>query len=508
MLFNSYAFIFFYLPIVFSGYFWISRSSHNLAALWLALASLFFYGWWNPDFVSLLLASILFNYGAGYAIGRASRVNYKNWVLIFAITSNLIVLAIFKYANFFIHSANSVGAQFNPLNIILPLGVSFFTFTQLAFLVDVRRGVAREYSFIHYLLFITWFPHLIAGPVLHHKQMMPQFALPETYRPNAESIAIGFSLFSLGLFKKVVLADQFSLYANPVFDVAQHGAPLMLFESWLGALAYTLQLYFDFSGYSDMAIGLSRLFNVKLPLNFNSPYKASSIIDFWRRWHMTLSAFLRDYLYIPLGGNRKGPFRRYVSLMATMLLGGLWHGAGWNFVIWGGLHGVYLVINHGWRKITGGDARHSKRWGWFLGMLLTFFAVVIAWVPFRATSLKASLAMLQGMSGMNGVSFPVQLKPWIGEYFGNAIAFAGIAPETGLGGKETIAWLLLGISICWFLPNSQQWLANFAPAWNSVTSRSALAWRPTRRNAIFIGFLLGISLLMLTRASEFLYFQF
>lgn len=508
MLFNSYEFIFLYLPVVLGGFFAIASRSHRLAALWLAAASVFFYGWWNPKFVALLLASIVFNYGAGYLIGHARLAGKSKPLLIVAIVANLLLLGVFKYTNFFIATANSVGAHFGPLDIILPLGISFYTFTQIAFLADAHRGIAREYSFIHYLLFVTWFPHLIAGPVLHHKQMMPQFALPATYRPNAESIAVGLTLFSLGLFKKVVLADQFALYANPLFDAAGYGGHPMLFEAWIGALAYTLQLYFDFSGYSDMAIGLSRLFNVKLPLNFNSPYKAANIIDFWRRWHMTLSAFLRDYLYIPLGGNRKGPMRRHINLLTTMLLGGLWHGAGWNFVLWGGLHGLYLVINHGWRKITGVDAAANGRLARLSGVLLTFVVVVVAWVPFRAANLDATLAILEGMAGMNGVSLPISLELKFGDFLGNAVAFLGLVQLTGLDDKEIIIWLSLGLSIIWFLPNTQQWLATFAPAWDAVTSYSRFTWQPTRRHAILVGAFLGVSILSLNHASEFLYFQF
>lgn len=380
MLFNSYIFIFLFLPVVFFGFFWVAKTSHRLAALWLVVASLFFYGWWNPKFVLLLLGSITFNYALSYAIGHAKNVRQSKLLLVSAIIANLLLLGVFKYANFFIEATNQFGAQFGMVDIVLPLGISFFTFTQIAFLVDVNRGITREYNFIHYLLFVTWFPHLIAGPVLHHRQMMPQFALPNVYRVDSEAIAVGFTIFTIGMFKKVILADQFALYATPVFDGAASGVQSMFFEAWIGALAYTLQLYFDFSGYSDMAIGLSRLFNIRLPLNFDSPYKASNIVDFWRRWHMTLSTFLRDYLYIPLGGSRHGQLNRYRNLIATMLLGGLWHGAGWNFVLWGGLHGLYLAINHGWHALTGSAT--SGRVAHVFGVLLTFTAVTVAWVFF------------------------------------------------------------------------------------------------------------------------------
>lgn len=299
MLFNSYSFIFGYLPVTLVGFFLLGRSSHRLAALWLAAASLLFYGWWNPVYVLLVMASISINYAFGYKIGHARiRSEHKaKMMLTGAVVTNLGLLVYFRYANFFIVNVSQLtGAELNVVNIVMPLGISFFTFTQIAFLVDVYRGIVREYNFIHFVLFVTYFPHLIAGPVLHHKQMMPQFGNAGTYRISLENINIGLTIFIAGLTKKVLLADQFALYANPVFDVVAQGGEPKLLEAWIGSLAYTLQLYFDFSGYSDMAIGLSRMFNVKLPLNFDSPYKSRNIIEFWRRWHMTLSTFLRDYL--------------------------------------------------------------------------------------------------------------------------------------------------------------------------------------------------------------------
>ncbi len=508
MLFNSYPFIFIYLPVVLAGFFWLTPQSHRLAALWLAAASLFFYGWWNPAFVGLLLASIIFNYSAGYLIGHLREKGRSLPWLVGGLTINLLLLGYFKYANFFVENANGLGAGFTAIDIALPLGISFFTFTQIAFLIDVHRGIAREYNFVHYLLFVTWFPHLIAGPVLHHKQMMPQFAWPETFRPNAESMAVGLTLFALGLFKKVILADQFALYANSVFDGAAQGNAPMFFEAWIGALAYALQLYFDFSGYSDMAIGLSRLFNIRLPLNFDSPYKAANIIDFWRRWHMTLSRFLRDYLYIPLGGNRKGRLRRHLNLMATMLLGGLWHGAGWNFVLWGGLHGLYLVVNHGWRRLTGTQTTEARtRLGRFIGVALTFTAVVIAWVPFRAADFATVERMWWGMAGMNGVSLPTFLEPYLAQWLGHQVLFEGLQPGGGLG--NAVKWSGVGLAIVWLLPNTQQWLAAFSPAWETVTApASRWRFRPTRWVAVGVGGMFGISLLFLNRISEFLYFQF
>jgi len=335
MLFNSYPFLLGFLPVTLIGFFAIGRVSRPGAAAWLTLASLVFYGWWSPAYVALLLASIAFNYTLGARIARARARDepaLARRLLIAAVTIDLATLGYFKYANFFLDTLTTVsGITLPAARVILPLGISFFTFTQIAFLVDAYRGIAREYNPIHFALFVTYFPHLIAGPILHHKEMMPQFARPRIYVPHAGNLAVGATIFAIGLFKKTVLADRIAPFVAPVFDGAAATPPTLL-VAWGGALAYTFQLYFDFSGYSDMAIGLSRLFGVQLPLNFASPYKSRSIIEFWRRWHMTLSRFLRDYVYFALGGNRRGRLRRYVNLFLTMLLGGLWHGAGWTFV--------------------------------------------------------------------------------------------------------------------------------------------------------------------------------
>lgn len=448
-------------------------------------------------------------------------------VLMTAITVNLIALGYFKYANFFIDSANQLfDSRIPTLDIILPLGISFFTFTQVAFLVDVYRGIAREYSFIHYLLFVTWFPHLIAGPVLHHKQMMPQFGQAATYRINLDHVAVGLTIFVIGLAKKVLLADNLADYATPIFNAASEGHTLMFVESWVGALSYTLQLYFDFSGYSDMAIGLSLMFNVRLPLNFDSPYKATNIIDFWRRWHMTLSTFLRDYLYIPLGGNRNGPVRRYLNLMITMLLGGLWHGAGWTFVIWGGLHGLYLMINHAWREL-----RARLDWirsGGQLGKLgagaLTFLAVIVAWVFFRADSFDSALSMFAGMAGLNGLSLPTSLEPHLSPLFQNheriTPLFGGMFPNTHLNTGQSIGSIAIGLALVWLFPNTRQIMRDHRPTWDDMAGKPTPApipkgliarlavWQPSVPLALAMGFLFYSCVISLTKISEFLYFQF
>lgn len=417
MLFTTVEFLLLYLPVTVVMFFWLGRRSHTLAAGWLFLASLFFYGWWDARYVLLLLASIAFNFTVGTRISNAvaqqQPVSARRW-LIFGIAANLSLLGFFKYAAFTVTSANSLlDAAWPVPEITLPLGISFFTFTQIAFLADARAGLVRDYNPVHYGLFVTIFPHLIAGPILHHKQMMPQFAKPETYRFCADHLADGLGILLLGLAKKLILADRFGEFANFGFEGATQGEPLTFFAAWGAALSYTFQIYFDFSGYSDMAIGLGRMLNVRLPINFSSPYQSLSIIDFWRRWHISLSNFLRDYLYIPLGGSRHGKFRRYINLFVTMLLGGLWHGAGWTFVIWGALHGSYLIINHGFRSLKQAVLpesllRTADRWLAPLYWLLTFLAVVVAWVFFRADNLEAALTMLRGMAGYNGAVLPTQ----------------------------------------------------------------------------------------------------
>ena len=519
MLFNSYAFIFLFLPFTLFGFFLLGRVSHKFAAGWLAAASLFFYAWWNPIYLALLTASVLFNYTLGLAIVRADaagRVRHKKRLLVFAIAANLGVLAYYKYANFFLDNLNTaLGTAANLGEIILPLGISFFTFTQIAFLADAYQGKAREYSLTHYALFVTYFPHLIAGPILHHGEMMPQFARPEIYRLNYDDIAAGLTIFVVGLFKKVIMADGVGGYVAPVFDAPQAGITLTFLEAWCGALAYTFQLYFDFSGYSDMAVGLSLIFGVRMPINFHSPYKAVNIIDFWRRWHMTLSRFLRDYLYFPLGGNRKGPARRYVNLMATMLLGGLWHGAGWTFVIWGGLHGVYLIINHAWRALRsrlGHELGVSTAWGRALGCFVTFLVVVAGWVVFRADSVTTALAILKGMAGLNGFVVPdTWLVKWgvLGQWLAQHGVIFGPTPALTNGGVVNWIWILL--LMVWLAPNTQQIMARFNPALgipHEPQPGARWQWHPTAAAAAAVAAMALAVAVNLNRHSEFLYFQF
>src|SRR5947208_727657 len=349
MLFNSYPFIFCFLPSTLVGYFARVRLNHLAPVIWLALASLVFYSVSNWQFVLLLLASVAFNYViGGLLISKRPRPASRAAALTIGVAGDLLTLGYFKYAGFLAANLNAVFSTGFTVDVLLPVGISFYTFTQIAFLVDAYRGNVARYALPHYALFVTYFPHLIAGPILHHRDMIPQFEREETKRPDAHLILCGVIIFAIGLFKKTCLADGI----QPLVALAFGLNPPTFDQVWIGVLAYTFQLYFDFSGYSDMAIGISLMFGIFLPLNFSSPYKATSIIDFWRRWHMTLSQFLRDYLYIPLGGNRRGPALRYVNLMITMLLGGLWHGAAWTFVVWGALHGAYLCINHAWNNFT------------------------------------------------------------------------------------------------------------------------------------------------------------
>jgi D-alanyl-lipoteichoic acid acyltransferase DltB (MBOAT superfamily) len=503
MLFNSFEFIFLFLPFTLFAFFQLGKWGYYRAAIaWLIAASLFFYGWGNISYLGLLIVSIAFNYFVGLALSRRYRaiVFNQKGLLAFGVLVNLGLLGYFKYSNFFLSTTNDIlGTSFNLQTIILPLAISFYTFNQIAYLVDAYHKKANEYNFLNYCLFIIFFPHLIAGPIVHHKEMISQFEQESIYRLNHENLAVGLAIFCIGIFKKVVIADEVATYAQAAFaSAAQEGASLTFFEAWAGAIHYSFQLYFDFSGYSDMAIGLALMFNIKFPLNFDSPYKAVNIIEFWRRWHITLSNLLRDYIYIPLGGNRKGKLRRYLNLMITMLLGGLWHGAGWTFVVWGGLHGIYLVINHQWhvfRRGLGHDLTKTSWWSRGLGCLVTFLAVVVAWVFFRAENMGTALRMLEAMVGVNGVSFEVSMEI----------------------GKRMLVLLPI---IVWFTPNTQQWMEQYNPTLEQrVTKPSSTEsnrlWKtlqpqPNVAFGIILGILTFISLQTLIAAppSEFLYFNF
>jgi len=511
MLFNSYIFIFLFLPITITIFYLIGvNGRHNASIIWLVLSSLFFYGWWDYSYLILILISILTNYGFGLLLSRYASKS----VLITGVSFNLFLLLYFKYFNFFVDNINIFLANdFNVNNIVLPLAISFFTFQQIAYLVDAYRGETHEYNFLYYCLFVTFFPQLIAGPIVHHKDMIPQFYKKYIYKIKYKNIFIGLAIFFLGLFKKVVLADNISVYADPVFNAAKQGVSLSFFEAWSGSIAYTFQLYFDFSGYSDMAIGISYMFGIILPVNFYSPYKAINIIDFWKRWHITLSRFLRDYLYIPLGGNRLGNRRRYVNLLVTMLLGGLWHGSNWTFIVWGAMHGFYIIINHAWHfilKAIGIRRKHSIL-GCFFARLLTFFAVVISWVVFRADSVDSALIVYNAMFGGSGLSFPLIYEPYISR-FSDYVNFVYIDNGIFNNINRYIILLISMIFVIWFMPNTMEFFKREKPALGleviSEKNKSNIAWYSNYFYTIFIVIIASASIVFIQKESVFLYFQF
>lgn len=462
----------------------------------IVLGSLIFYASWEPRFLLLLLPSVGMNYLAGHLIAARVRTGNDRSAgrrLIGAVTANLLVLGWYKYAGFFAASVNAAfGSHLPLLNALLPLGISFFTFEQIGYLVDVRRGAAVERNLSRYALFVMFFPRLVAGPILRFSELMPQVPQDGRMPHSGTDLAVGGTFFVMGLAKKTLFADGISPYATLVFADAAHGTPVGLIAAWGGTLAYTLQIYFDFSGYSDMAIGTARLFGLRFPMNFNSPYKSQSIIEFWRRWHMTLSRFLRDYLYVSLGGNRRGQIRRYVNLFATMLLGGLWHGANWTFVVWGALHGLYLIINHGWRALTRRVPQLAEASASPIGRMLcwssTMLAVTASWVFFRAPDFTAARIMLAGMAGLHGVTATPMAEC--------SVMWVWIV---GLGAITLIA------------PNSQEILRDWRPVLESVgepVGWPALRWRPSAGWGVAVAAAAMAGLLAISGSGEFLYWQF
>ncbi len=493
MLFNSPEFLFLFFPVTFL-LFHIARRylASRVALAWLTAASLFFYGWWDPRYLALLLGSVAVNYATGRALAAAGPG--RRPLLFAGIAFNLGLLGWFKYAGFFDRLVEAVsGLDLGWAQQALPLAISFFTFQQIAYLVDISRGQPPAESFWRFLLFITFFPHLIAGPIVHPSIVLPQFARLATSEHAADGqwqqrFAIGAFLFSIGLFKKVVVADGIAAWADAVFNAAALGQALHVGAAWIGALAYTLQLYFDFSGYSDMALGLALFFGIRLPINFDSPYQATSPVDFWRRWHMTLSRFLRDYLYIPLGGNRKGPARRHVNLLLTMTLGGLWHGAGWTFVLWGFYHGLLLAAAHAWggrRRSAGGAQSALRRTAAILG---TFILVLLGWVLFRSADIGTAGRIYAAMAGLPAAEVATDvLSGQLGK------AFQVLLPLT-------VATLCL--------PNAYCIVGWLRPAVAGTLIARRLAFAATARWATATALILTVALMHLTRVSKFLYFDF
>lgn len=488
MLFSSYAFVLLFAPLTIAGYHLIGGSfGRPTALLWLLLASLFFYGWWNPAFLPLLLGSIAANLLLGRAILAFPRA--AGALLTLGVAGNLAALGYFKYAGFLASVADDLlGAALGVGAITLPLAISFFTFQQIAFLADCRSGLIRErLPAGPYALFVSFFPQLIAGPIVHYRQIMPQFQAEGRPRADFLLLAAGLTLFAIGLCKKVLLADRAGPAADLVFEAAAAGQALSAADAWLGTFAYSFQIYFDFSGYSDMALGLGLMLGVRLPANFDSPYKATGFIDFWRRWHITLSHFLRDYLYVPLGGSRSGVSRQALAVAVTMLLGGLWHGAGWTFLLWGALHGLFIVSNHLLRR----SGRLPADPGAGLRLLFwatTFLLVSLAWIPFRAADLATAAAVFSALGGGGGEGLLAPLRT---------------------------AGLCLGLLlIAALLPNGQEILARRIPALlEALPPRrrwvpAILVWSPGALWAAVTLLLLGAALLGLRQESPFLYFQF
>ena len=511
MLFNSYTFIFMFLPVTVFLFHAVRQRGYTRGAFFiLVLASLIFYGWWSPRYLLLLSALILINFGiAKGALASRNRGEEEicKRLCVLGIVVNLAALGYYKYANFFIDNINYFfGLDLYVKSIVLPIGISFFTFQKIAFLADIHENKIKNFNLLDFALFVTFFPQLIAGPIVHHSEIMPQFGYFK--KISFKTVKVGMAIFIIGLAKKVILADTAAKFVSPVFNSAAGGMHLDFFAAWSAALAYTVQIYFDFSAYSDMAIGISQLFGIDLPINFDSPYKSKSIIEFWRRWHMTLSRFLRDYLYIPMGGNKRGKVRRYVNLLLTMLLGGIWHGAGWTYLLWGALHGMYLAINHGWCALGEKKSFNKKelKFSSVMGRTLTFLAVVVGWVFFRSSNVGTAFVILKGMIGFYGIAKPASLSGWSVN-----IPLSSSPVDSGLGLLTAIAML----TIAWFAPNTQQLTSyrgpeNTYPALQQrpVSAPQVLAWRPSTEWAVYLGCLFAFCLMLFSQVSEFIYFQF
>ena len=544
MIFNSYQFLFVYLPVVLAGTFLLARIGAGLAQFWLIAASLFFYAAWNVAYLPLLLGSIVFNYVIAARMANIENPKPRAWLLGFAVAVDLGLLGYYKYTGFFLDSLNAAaGTNYTWRSLILPLGISFYTFQQLTLLADISSGRIKDFRFRDFLLFVTFFPHLIAGPIVHHREMMPQFQTAD-YRLNWENLAIGFVLLSVGLFKKVMLADGIADYVAPIFTDAATGKPVSFLFAWAGAIGFTLQMYFDFSGYSEMALGLARMVGIRLPMNFNSPLKALSVVDYWSRWHITLTRFLTAYIYNPiairlarrraaagknsLAGTRTtwGAFFGIVAMptLVTMVLSGLWHGAGDQFLLFGGLHGVALVINHAWRLARPRfwpDTAHYQRTTRPIAWTLTFLLVTVALTWFHAASVAAGGDIVVGLIGLHGLVLP------------DAIAAGLPSPAAALGhlglrftGDDMgdlgllYGWIVVLMAIALVPPNVLEILRPWRPAvtmpaatplgrldvWRGLAARLSLTLSPLW--ALATAVIMAIGVMGLNRASEFLYWKF
>jgi alginate O-acetyltransferase complex protein AlgI len=529
MLFNSHEFLFLFLPATLLGFYLLGRTSRQAAILWLILTSLVFYGWWRPLNILIIAPSIAINYLLASFLFRLSQKgdspSLSRAVLLIGILFNVVFLGFFKYADFVYGTVNDVfGANLILLHVILPLGISFITFQKIAFLIDVQAGRVKAFTFREYCTFVLFFPQLIAGPIVHYREMMPQFAAA-TCRFDKENFAVGLTLLFFGLFKKGVLADNIAPLITPIYQHSAAGGQTSFLLAWMAAVGFTLQIYFDFSGYTDMALGLGRFFGIKLPPNFNSPLKASSIIDFWLRWHITLTRFLTAYIYNPLVlsltrrraakgqpgfGGRNPPVGAFVSLLIgplimTMFISGLWHGAGYGFIIWGLIHGVYLVVNHGWRvyaahrwRDRAAYARVMKPAGW----ALSFVSVTTAMIFFRAATVRSAVDLVKGVFGLNGAALPH--------------GAAAITATYGTDIKLAAMWVAILLFIALVCPNTLEILAPYEPALGVKPASTAPAlggfripaWGPSLPWAVAISALAAVAIFYTGGPSEFLYWQF
>ena len=540
MLFNSYEFLFVFLPLTLGGFFLFGRSSRTWAIRWLIVASLGFYAWWRPLNVLIIAPSIAVNYLLARALLRYSRSDNSaasKRILLVGIIFNIAFLGYFKYANFVVHATNDVvGTTFVMSTIILPLGISFITFQKIAFLLDVHARRIEDFTLQDYCLFVLFFPQMIAGPIVHYREMLPQFHRASC-KPEVDHVAVGLTLFTFGLFKKVVLADGISSLVSPLYAQAALGASVSLIPAWLAAIGFTLQIYFDFSGYTDMALGLARLFGVRFPPNFNSPLRASSIIDFWLRWHMTLTRFLTAYIYNPLAlraarrraarglpafGGRSTTTVAFlevltVPVIVTMFVSGVWHGAGYLFILWGLLHGVYITINHGWRTLAHRlwhDRESYSKIMRPIGWVLTFVAVTAAMVLFRSSNLTAAAGLLGGMAGAHGIAIPASIYDRLGPLAALLRSGDPVLAAAGVSLPALLKWTVgLGF-IALAMPNTLEILSHYQPALGvqPVVATNALektaSWKPSLAWALAVSLLAVIGILHLGGNSEFLYWQF
>ena len=482
MLFNSYEFIFLFLPITLIIYFTLNRyGKNNIAKGWLVIASLYFYSYFHLSYLYLILSSIMVNYFIGNKLNHKSLTEKerKIWMII-GVAFNLGLLGYFKYYDFFVENINIVlKTNFTLLYILLPLGISFFTFQQLSFIIDSYNEKSMKYDFLSYCLFVTFFPQLIAGPIVLPNEMLPQFEDKRNKLINYENMNRGLYMFSIGLAKKVIIADTIANFANAGFDKME---TLNIIEAWMTSISYTLQLYFDFSGYCDMAMGIALMFNIVLPLNFNSPYKSTNIQEFWKRWHMTLGRFMTNYLYIPLGGNRLGERKTLRNLFIVFMASGIWHGAGWNFAIWGGLHGICILVHRVWKN---SGRKMNKLLGWFI----TINLVNIFWVFFRAETLNGALKVLKGMFNYKSL-ITVVLEM---EQKNNLMRIYQEIKDI-FGANEIDIAILLFATIITFLLNN---------TFNIVNSLKI-----NIKNCFIVAFFFSISICYFNGISNFLYFNF